>query len=312
MQQACSYIHHKIIMLNYNYWLFYFLCFLFLCYKKNIDVFNSRLITYKREIWINSVIHVNITTVCMSVCLSFLIGFLTNPLVTLLVLQMYCLFILFIYLLLLLLLLCVCVYIRGGKVHVFVPNRHGTGISVRCMRPYDKYRQFPPNPEVVMQRCLITASRRTANAVSCALETKPPRPWPCAGSERVSHMDWQRLALSTVCEMELCARVSYLSHSALIQIFPYLRCNVSECETIIYYANDRLVLQSHTNSDTEVGALMFGSLYFILMKYHQCCQVSNAGTDVCMRSGAITSTVIELWLFWITFNKKNTNSLWTN
>ncbi len=24
----------------------------------------------------------------------------------------------------------------GGTVHVFVPNRHGTGISVRCMRPY--------------------------------------------------------------------------------------------------------------------------------------------------------------------------------
>ncbi len=36
---------------------------------------------------------------------------------------------------------------RGGTVHVFVPNHHGTGISVRCMRPYDEYRQFPPNPE---------------------------------------------------------------------------------------------------------------------------------------------------------------------
>ncbi len=35
----------------------------------------------------------------------------------------------------------------GGTVHVFVPNRHGTGISVRCMRPYDEYRQFTPNPE---------------------------------------------------------------------------------------------------------------------------------------------------------------------
>ncbi len=34
--------------------------------------------------------------------------------------------------------------------------------------------------------------------------------------------------------------------------------------------------------DTEVGALMFGSLYFILIKYHQYCQVSNAGTDVCV------------------------------
>ncbi len=39
------------------------------------------------------------------------------------------------------------IYIRGGTVHVFVSNRHGTGISVRCMRPYDEYRQFTPNPE---------------------------------------------------------------------------------------------------------------------------------------------------------------------
>ncbi len=32
-------------------------------------------------------------------------------------------------------------------IYVFVSNRHGTGISVRCMRPYDEYRQFTPNPE---------------------------------------------------------------------------------------------------------------------------------------------------------------------
>ncbi len=35
----------------------------------------------------------------------------------------------------------------------------------------------------VMQCCLITASRRTANAMSCALENKAPRQWPCADSE---------------------------------------------------------------------------------------------------------------------------------
>ncbi len=67
------------------------------------------------------------------------------------------------------------IYIRGGTVHVFVPNRHVTDISVPCMRPYDEYRQFTPNPEggaAVMQRCLITASRRTVNAMSCALENK--------------------------------------------------------------------------------------------------------------------------------------------
>ncbi len=39
------------------------------------------------------------------------------------------------------------IYIRGGTVHVFVPKRHGTDLSVRCMRPYDEYRQFTPNPE---------------------------------------------------------------------------------------------------------------------------------------------------------------------
>ncbi len=60
-----------------------------------------------------------------------------------------------------------CVINRGGMVHVFVSNRHGTGISARCMMPYDEYRQFTPNPEegaAAMKRCLITASRRTANA----------------------------------------------------------------------------------------------------------------------------------------------------
>ncbi len=58
------------------------------------------------------------------------------------------------------------------------------------------------------------------------------------------------------------------------------------------------VLQSRSNGDTEVGALMFGSLYYILIKYQLFCQVSNAGTDVffflcvcVLRSGAITSTV---------------------
>ncbi len=61
-----------------------------------------------------------------------------------------------------------------------------------------------------------------------------------------------------------------------------------------------LVLQSRSSGDTEEGALMFGSLYFILINYQLFCQVSNAGTDVfcvcvCVcaraRSGAITSTV---------------------
>ncbi len=40
------------------------------------------------------------------------------------------------------------------------------------------------------------------------------------------------------------------------------------------------VLQSHSNGDTEAGPLMFGSLYFILIKYQLRCQASNAGTDM--------------------------------
>ncbi len=117
---------------------------------------------------------------------------------------------------------CLCVVSRGGTVHVFVPNCHGTGISVRCMRPYEEYRQFTPNPEggaAVMQRCLRTASasRRTANAHEL-------RTWKqCTDSERVSHMtnEYSLKALRTQLfeEMKLCARVSYLSHSAQIQIF---------------------------------------------------------------------------------------------
>ncbi len=56
---------------------------------------------------------------------------------------------------------------------------------------------------------------------------------------------------------------SFIRHKSKYSIiFSYLRCNISECETIIYYANDRLLLQSRFNGDTEVGALMFGSLYF--------------------------------------------------
>ncbi len=39
------------------------------------------------------------------------------------------------------------IYILGGTVHVFVPNSQGTDLSGWCMRPYNEYRQFPPNPE---------------------------------------------------------------------------------------------------------------------------------------------------------------------
>ncbi len=54
------------------------------------------------------------------------------------------------------------------------------------------------------------------------------------------------------------------------------------------------VLQLRFNGDIEACALMFGSLYFILIKYQLRCQESNAGTDMCcmcVRSGMITLTI---------------------
>ncbi len=65
-----------------------------------------------------------------------------------------------------------------------------------------------PSPE----RLKRITSRRTANAMRCALETVTMC-WFWThlshGLTKASHMDWQ----------ELCARVSYFSHSAQIQIF---------------------------------------------------------------------------------------------
>ncbi len=40
---------------------------------------------------------------------------------------------------------------------------------------------------------------------------------------------------------------------------------------------------------------MFGSLYFILIKYQLCCQVSNAGTDVCFVCVCVCVCVCTLW-----------------
>ncbi len=135
------------------------------------------------------------------------------------------------------------VYIRGGTLHVILLNRHGMGIWVRCMTPYDKYRQFTPNPEgalAVMQCCLITASRRTANAS----ESHELRFW------KQSPLDSYHVLIlnaSLTWSFVLVCPTSLIRHKSKYSIiFPYLRYNVSECETIIYYANDRLVLQSRS------------------------------------------------------------------
>ncbi len=65
----------------------------------------------------------------------------------------------------------------------------------------------------VMQHCLITASRRTANVVSCALKTKPTKQ--CWFWTHLSHGLTKACALNCLRN----ARISYLSHSAQIQIF---------------------------------------------------------------------------------------------
>ncbi len=111
------------------------------------------------------------------------------------------------------------VYIRGGTLHVFILNRHGMGIWVRCMTPYDKYRQFTPNPEgslAVMQCRLITASRRTVNAS----ESHELRSWKQSplDSDHVLILN-ASLTLNCLQNGALCSCVLPLSFAAQIQIF---------------------------------------------------------------------------------------------
>ncbi len=78
---------------------------------------------------------------------------------------------------------CVCVYIWRGTVHVFVPKCHGTDLSVRCIRPYDEYRQFTPNPEgVACSDTMLFDYRQCQQKNSecpwvVRLKTKPTRQW---------------------------------------------------------------------------------------------------------------------------------------
>ncbi len=110
----------------------------------------------------------------------------------------------------------------------------------------------------VMQRCLITASRRTVNASKCReLRTWKQSPLDC---DHVLILTASLTWTDKVLRTQLFAKWSFVLvyPTSLIRhkskysiIFPYLRCNVSECETIIYYAKYRLILQSRSNGDTE-------------------------------------------------------------
>ncbi len=99
---------------------------------------------------------------------------------------------------------------------------------------YEEYRQPPPpppNPEGgVRGNAMLFDNRQQKNSglELCTLKQIP------LDRDHMRVLDWQRLALSTVCEVELCARVSYLCHSAQIQIFytKFLPFEVPFCEQI--------------------------------------------------------------------------------
>ncbi len=165
------------------------------------------------------------------------------------------------------------IYTRGGTVHVFVPSSHGMGISVRCVRSYNEYRQFTPSQEYGARSNATLFNNSLQNNNECELHTWKQSP---LDSDHVqilnTSLTWtDKEVYFKGLHTQLFAKwifvlvypTSFIRHKSKYSItFSYLRCNISECETIIYYANDRLLLQSRFNGDTEVGALMFGSLYF--------------------------------------------------
>ncbi len=112
----------------------------------------------------------------------------------------------------------------------------------------------------VLQHCLITASRRTVNASECLdLRTWKQRQWPL-DSDHVLILTASLTRTDKVLRTQLFAKWSFvlvyptplIRHKSKYSIiFPYLRCNVSECETIIYYAKYRLILQSRSNGEME-------------------------------------------------------------
>ncbi len=56
------------------------------------------------------------------------------------------------------------IYIRGGTVHVFVPNSHGTGISVRCMMPHDDTGNSPPIQKGCRSNATLFDNRQQKNS----------------------------------------------------------------------------------------------------------------------------------------------------
>ncbi len=129
-------------------------------------------------------------------------------------------------------------FIRGGTVHVFVPNRHGMDISVRCMRPYDEYRQFTSNPEGGARSNRTLFDNRQQKNRECRvaqLQTKPLDSdhvliLNASLTDKGVYIKGLRTQLFAKWSFVLVYPTSVIQHKSKYSvIFPYLRCNVSEC-----------------------------------------------------------------------------------
>ncbi len=126
------------------------------------------------------------------------------------------------------------------------------------MRPYDEFRQFTPNPEGGSRSIATLFDNRQQKNSEC----RELRAWKQSplDSDHVLILTASLTRTDKVLRTQLFAKWSFVLvyPTSLIRhkskysiIFPYLWCNVSECETIIYYAKYRLILQSRSNGDTE-------------------------------------------------------------
>ncbi len=121
---------------------------------------------------------------------------------------------------------CVCICIWRGTVHVFVPKCHGTDLSVRCIRPYDEYRQFTPNPEgVACGNTMLFDYRQCQQKNSECREL-------CAWKQSPLDSDVLILNASLTWTDKSFVLVYPTSHSAQILIFPYLQCYLSESKLL--------------------------------------------------------------------------------
>ncbi len=159
------------------------------------------------------------------------------------------------------------------------------------MRPYNEYRQFTPNPEGGARSNATLFNHQQKNSECCELRTWKQSPLDSdhvlilnaslTYTHKGVYFKGLRAQLFVKWSFVLVYPSSLIRHKSKYSvIFPYLRCNISECETIIYYVNDRLCTSVafqrwHRGGCADVWFTVF---YFDKLF----CQVSNAGTDVCV------------------------------